>query len=61
MGVSIVKRTHPLTKRLYIEELERPLAAEINGPVTTLASGEESDKGDMKVTTLAVGEESSAS
>jgi len=54
-----MKRMHPLTRKLYIEELERPLPAEINGPVTTLAIGEESDKGDMKVTTLALGEESS--
>lgn len=53
-----MKRTHPLTKRLYIEELERPLPADNGGLVTTLAIGEESDKGDMKVTTLAVGEES---
>lgn len=51
-----MKRTHPLTKRLYIEELERPLPADTGGTVTTLAIGEESDKGD-KVTTMAVGEE----
>lgn len=55
-----MKRVHPLTRPLFIEELERPLPADTGGLVTTLAIGEESDKGDMKVTTLAIGEESSA-
>jgi hypothetical protein len=53
-----MKRMHPLTKRLYIEELERPALADTGG-VTTLAIGEECDKGD-KVTTQATGEETIA-
>jgi len=54
----MMKKTKPLTKPLYIEELESPKPAD-SGLVTTLAVGEESDKGDkLEVTTLALGEES---
>jgi len=56
-----MKRITPLTKKLFIEELEKPRPAD-SGLVTTLAVGEESDKGDGKLaTTLALGEESDAS
>lgn len=57
-----MKRTKPLTKRLFIEELETPRPAD-SGIVTTLAIGEECDKGDSKgiVTTFALGEESELS
>jgi hypothetical protein len=48
-----MKRTNAITRKLYIEELERPAAAlEKNPPATTLAIGEEAG-----VTTLALGEE----
>ena len=49
-----MKRAKNITKRLFIEELERPAAAALEkGPLaTTLAIGEEAD-----VTTLAIGEE----
>ena len=50
-----MKRTKELTKKkLFIEELERPVYA---AGATTLAIGEESFNGDGKITTLAVGEE----
>lgn len=55
-----MKRHKPLTRPLFIEQLERPARADL-GLVTTQAIGEESDKGDMKVTTLALGEESATS
>ena len=61
MEVHAVKRMKPLTKKLFIEELEKPRPAD-SGLVTTLAIGEESDKGDGKIaTTLALGEETDAS
>ena len=56
-----MKKTKPLTKKLYIEALETPQPAD-TGIVTTLAVGEESDKGDkMYATTLALGEEADGS
>ena len=52
-----MKRTKSLTKPLFIRDLEAPLPAD-TGIVTTLAIGEESDKGEKLVaTTLAIGEE----
>jgi len=51
-----MSRTKPITKKLFIEELERPAYAW--GQATTLAVGEEGCKGGkFGVTTLAVGEE----
>jgi len=56
-----MKKTKPLTKKLYIEELETPKPAD-SGIVTTLAIGEESDKGEkFEATTLAIGEEATGS
>ena len=46
----------PVSKRLYIEELEQPLPASAC-VATTLAIGEECIKGEGPITTLAVGEE----
>jgi len=46
----------PVSKRLYIRELEEHLPALACG-ATTLAIGEECIKGDGPITTLAVGEE----
>ena len=53
----ILKRNNEVTrKRLFIEELERPIPAA--GAITTLAVGEESiGGGDDKLTTMMVGEE----
>ena len=50
-----MKRTKPITKKLFIRELELPATAAIGGGATTLAIGEEGSGG--KVTTLAIGEE----
>lgn len=47
-----MKRAREVSKKLYIEELERPTLA-AKGMATTLAVGEEADG----VTTLALGEE----
>ncbi len=49
-----MKRTKNITKKLYIEELERPVTAALDKGLapTTLAVGEEAD-----VTTMALGEE----
>lgn len=54
-----MNRTRPVTRSLYIEELERPAPALKDGWVTTQAEGEEAGCGDgwRCVTTLAVGEE----
>jgi len=44
----MARRTQPISQqKLFIEELERPVPASINlpGTVTTLAVGEECDKG----------------
>lgn len=49
-----MKRTKEVTKKLFIEELERPA---YGITATTLAIGEESSWGDGKLTTLAIGEE----
>ena len=49
-----MKRITKITKKLFIEELERPAYANI---ITTLAIGEEAGWGGGKVTTLAIGEE----
>ena len=58
-----MKRGKPLTRKLYIEELERPARAEFTSWITTDAIGEESLKGCFQpqppgtFTTLALGEE----
>ncbi|HIJ66225.1 MAG TPA: hypothetical protein HPP77_09785 [Candidatus Hydrogenedentes bacterium] len=55
-----MKRTKPVSKKLFIQPLELPARAQI-GDVTTLAIGEECAKcGDDggPITTLAIGEES---
>lgn len=51
-----MKRTKEISKKLFIEELERPVPAmtDKKGTATTLAIGEEADGG---VTTMAIGEE----
>ena len=50
----VMNRTRNITRTLYIEELERPVAAASDKGLTptTLAVGEEAE-----VTTLAIGEE----
>ena len=57
-----MNHTEPVTKKLFIEELERPVPA---GEATTLAIGEECGYGfgqlkKGEVTTLALGEEAGA-
>ena len=53
---AIMKRTREVSKKLFIEELEKPVPA--MGTVTTLAVGEECLKGGGgPITTLALGEE----
>jgi hypothetical protein len=49
-----MKRTREISKKLFIQELERPAAAECakGAEATTLAIGEEAC-----ITTLAIGEE----
>lgn len=56
-----MKRTTPLTRKLYIEELEKPAMAKIGGGVTTLAIGEEIGGGFPWFTTLVIGEEADKS
>ena len=50
-----MKRTKEISKKLFIEELERPAPAAKQNVATTLAIGEEA--GDGWVTTMAKGEE----
>ncbi len=49
-----MKRVRKVTKKLFIEELEKPKHA---FGITTLAIGEEACCGDGHITTLALGEE----
>ena len=58
-----MKQQRPLTRKLFIEELELPARAELTSWITTDAVGEESLKGCFQpqppgtYTTLALGEE----